>query len=57
MDDRVQALLEAADDTPWKKTRPCDIVSNKFIECEKGWKLIVFQTNASSTFQEGHLYI
>jgi hypothetical protein len=33
---RVQALLEAADDTPLEKGRPCHTEINTFIEIENG---------------------
>jgi hypothetical protein len=53
----VQAVLEALDNTPLEQVRPCD--KQKLIKSLKLWKacgIMVFQTNASGTFQDSHLY-
>jgi hypothetical protein len=54
----VQAVLEAADDTPLEKVRPCDKQKLiKSLKLRKSCGIRVFQTNASDTFQDSHLYI
>jgi hypothetical protein len=54
----IQAVLASVDDTPLGKVRPCDIhrLVNS-LKLRKAVDLMVFQTNASGTFQEDHWYI
>jgi hypothetical protein len=55
---RVQTVLASVDDTQLGKVRPCDI--HKLVnslKLRKAVDLLVFQMNASGTFQEDHWYI
>jgi hypothetical protein len=54
---RVQALLEAEDNDPPKKVRPCDLQKlMNSLKLNKAFDLMVFQRNASDTFQDDHCF-
>jgi hypothetical protein len=50
---RVQAMLQAGDDTPLENVTSCDIMKLiTLLKLERHLELMVFQTNASGTFQD-----
>jgi hypothetical protein len=54
---RIQALLEAKDNNPPEKVRPCKLQKlMNSLKLMKACGIDVFQTNASGTFQEDHWF-